>query len=125
MGCDQCSYEREIHDKLVDEATIGCFRIFMKSFQQSPNKWLRCEPPWSGESDSIDNQSWLSLLFTQVPELGFFTLEEHLVITQAIVISIIIKYFRIMILKQDCATDTHIARRFSLNTQAVEIIVKN
>jgi hypothetical protein len=25
MGCDQCCYEREIADKLVDGATIGCF----------------------------------------------------------------------------------------------------
>jgi hypothetical protein len=25
MGCDQCCWEREIHDKLVDGATIGCF----------------------------------------------------------------------------------------------------
>ena len=25
MGCDQCCYEREIDDKLVDGATIGCF----------------------------------------------------------------------------------------------------
>ena len=25
MGCDQCCYEREIHDKLVEGATIGCF----------------------------------------------------------------------------------------------------
>jgi len=25
MGCDQCCYEREIDDKLVEGATIGCF----------------------------------------------------------------------------------------------------
>jgi hypothetical protein len=25
MGCDQCCYEREIDDKLVDGASIGCF----------------------------------------------------------------------------------------------------
>ncbi len=25
MGCDQCCYERNIADKLVDGATIGCF----------------------------------------------------------------------------------------------------
>jgi hypothetical protein len=25
MGCDQCCYEHEIHDKLVDGAVIGCF----------------------------------------------------------------------------------------------------
>lgn len=25
MGCDQCCYERHIDDKLVDNATIGCF----------------------------------------------------------------------------------------------------
>lgn len=25
MGCDQCCYEREIADKLVDGARIGCF----------------------------------------------------------------------------------------------------
>jgi hypothetical protein len=25
MGCDQCCYEREIDEKLVDGATIGCF----------------------------------------------------------------------------------------------------
>lgn len=25
MGCDKCCYEREIDDKLVDGATIGCF----------------------------------------------------------------------------------------------------
>ena len=25
MACDQCAYEREIDDKLVDGATIGCF----------------------------------------------------------------------------------------------------
>ncbi|KPK47981.1 MAG: sulfur reduction protein DsrE [Acidithiobacillales bacterium SM23_46] len=25
MGCDQCCYEREIADKLVEGATIGCF----------------------------------------------------------------------------------------------------
>ena len=25
MGCDQCCYEREIEDKLVDGAVIGCF----------------------------------------------------------------------------------------------------
>lgn len=25
MGCDQCCYEREIHDKLVHGAKIGCF----------------------------------------------------------------------------------------------------
>ena len=25
MGCDQCCYEREIENKLVDGAVIGCF----------------------------------------------------------------------------------------------------
>ena len=25
MGCDQCCYERNIHDKLVECASIGCF----------------------------------------------------------------------------------------------------
>jgi hypothetical protein len=25
MGCDKCCYEREIDDKLVDGAVIGCF----------------------------------------------------------------------------------------------------
>ena len=25
MGCDQCCYEREIADKLLDEVPIGCF----------------------------------------------------------------------------------------------------
>ena len=25
MGCDQCCYEREIKNKLVDGAVIGCF----------------------------------------------------------------------------------------------------
>jgi len=25
MACDQCAYEREIEDKLVEGATIGCF----------------------------------------------------------------------------------------------------
>lgn len=25
MGCDQCCYEREIDDKLIEGATIGCF----------------------------------------------------------------------------------------------------
>jgi len=25
MACDQCAYEREIDDKLVEGATIGCF----------------------------------------------------------------------------------------------------
>jgi hypothetical protein len=25
MGCDQCCYEREIDDRLVDGAVIGCF----------------------------------------------------------------------------------------------------
>lgn len=25
MGCDQCCYERDIAEKLIDGATIGCF----------------------------------------------------------------------------------------------------
>jgi len=25
MGCDKCCYERQIDEKLVDSATIGCF----------------------------------------------------------------------------------------------------
>ncbi|MFQ5420396.1 MAG: SaoD/DsrE family protein [Anaerolineae bacterium] len=31
MGCDQCCYEREIHDKLVEGATIGCFPNLYKA----------------------------------------------------------------------------------------------
>ncbi len=31
MGCDQCCYEREIADKLVDGAGIGCFPDLYKA----------------------------------------------------------------------------------------------
>jgi hypothetical protein len=31
MGCDQCCYEREIADKLIDGACIGCFPDLYKA----------------------------------------------------------------------------------------------
>jgi hypothetical protein len=31
MGCDKCCYEREIDDRLVDGATIGCFPDLYKA----------------------------------------------------------------------------------------------
>ena len=31
MGCDQCCYEREIADKLIEGASIGCFPDLYKA----------------------------------------------------------------------------------------------
>ena len=31
MGCDQCCYEREIADKLVDGVPVGCFPDLYKA----------------------------------------------------------------------------------------------
>ena len=36
MGCDQCCYERDIADKLVDGATIGCFPNLYEALSGSP-----------------------------------------------------------------------------------------
>ncbi len=36
MGCDQCCYEREIHDKLVDGAVIGCFPNLYAALAENP-----------------------------------------------------------------------------------------
>jgi len=36
MGCDQCCYEREIDEKLVDGATIGCFPNLYEALSASP-----------------------------------------------------------------------------------------
>ncbi len=36
MGCDQCCYEREIADTLVDGATVGCFPDLYKALAGSP-----------------------------------------------------------------------------------------
>lgn len=35
MGCDQCCYERNIADKLVAGATIGCFPNLYKALSQN------------------------------------------------------------------------------------------
>ena len=35
MGCDQCCYERDIADKLVDGATIGCFPNLYSALSQN------------------------------------------------------------------------------------------
>ncbi|HEX9594182.1 MAG TPA: SaoD/DsrE family protein [bacterium] len=36
MGCDQCCYERDIADKLVNGATIGCFPNLYEALSGSP-----------------------------------------------------------------------------------------
>ena len=36
MGCDQCCWEREIDEKLVDGATIGCFPNLYEALSGSP-----------------------------------------------------------------------------------------
>jgi len=36
MGCDQCCYEGEIDEKLVDGATIGCFPNLYEALSASP-----------------------------------------------------------------------------------------
>ena len=36
MGCDQCCWEREIDEKLVDGATIGCFPNLYEALSASP-----------------------------------------------------------------------------------------
>lgn len=36
MGCDQCCYEREIADKLVEGATVGCFPDLYKALSGNP-----------------------------------------------------------------------------------------
>jgi hypothetical protein len=36
MGCDQCCYEREIDDKLVEGATIGCFPNLYEALSGNP-----------------------------------------------------------------------------------------
>jgi len=36
MGCDQCCYEREIDEKLVDGATIGCFPNLYEALSGNP-----------------------------------------------------------------------------------------
>jgi hypothetical protein len=36
MGCDQCCYERDITDKLVNGATIGCFPNLYEALSGSP-----------------------------------------------------------------------------------------
>jgi hypothetical protein len=36
MGCDQCCYEREIDDKLIDGAGIGCFPNLYEALAGSP-----------------------------------------------------------------------------------------
>lgn len=33
LSCDQCTYERQIEDKLVDGAAIGCFPLLYKSLE--------------------------------------------------------------------------------------------
>lgn len=39
MGCDQCCYEREIHDKLVAGAVIGCFpNLYAALAQNMPDQ---------------------------------------------------------------------------------------
>lgn len=36
MGCDQCCFEREIADKLIEGVRIGCFPDLYKALAQSP-----------------------------------------------------------------------------------------
>jgi hypothetical protein len=36
MGCDQCCYERNIEEKLVDGAVIGCFPNLYSALSSSP-----------------------------------------------------------------------------------------
>jgi hypothetical protein len=36
MGCDQCCYERDIADQLVEGATIGCFPNLYEALSGSP-----------------------------------------------------------------------------------------
>jgi len=36
MGCDQCCHEREIDEKLVDGATIGCFPNLYEALSGNP-----------------------------------------------------------------------------------------
>lgn len=36
IGCDQCCYEREIADKLIDGARIGCFPDLYKALSGNP-----------------------------------------------------------------------------------------
>jgi hypothetical protein len=36
MGCDQCCYERDIADKLVEGATIGCFPNLYEALSGNP-----------------------------------------------------------------------------------------
>jgi len=36
MGCDQCCYEREIDEKRVDGATIGCFPNLYETLSGNP-----------------------------------------------------------------------------------------
>lgn len=36
MGCDQCCYERDIADKLLDTARIGCFPDLYKALSGNP-----------------------------------------------------------------------------------------
>jgi hypothetical protein len=36
MGCDQCCYEREIADKLIDGVPIGCFPDLYKALSTNP-----------------------------------------------------------------------------------------
>jgi hypothetical protein len=36
MGCDQCCYEREIADKLLEGVSIGCFPDLYKALSNSP-----------------------------------------------------------------------------------------
>jgi len=41
MGCDQCCYEREIHNKLVAGATIGCFpNLYAGLSQNRPDQLI-------------------------------------------------------------------------------------
>ncbi len=41
MGCDQCCYEREIHNKLVAGATIGCFpNLYAGLSQNRPDQFI-------------------------------------------------------------------------------------
>lgn len=35
MACDQCCYQREIADKLVNNASIGCFPDLYKALQEA------------------------------------------------------------------------------------------
>jgi hypothetical protein len=36
MGCDQCCYERDIADQLVQGATIGCFPNLYEALSGNP-----------------------------------------------------------------------------------------